>query len=402
MKTLSKALVSGILLLASCQKQELQKNAVSPSTQPATLSKDMISENGVNPDETILSAGSEPDKSSLSNGHVYLESNGNGTNSVIKYDENGDGSLTWSSNTKAGGNGGGIALGSEGAVILNESKNLLFAVNAGSNSISSFKIGNNGGLTLAATVNSGGQFPVSLCEHNGILYVVNSTSADISGFSVGWDGSMTAIVNSHQNLSGADALPAQISFSPSGRSVLITEKMTNKISAFPVDTLGVAGPRVTTSSAGTEPFGFDFSRGQFMIVSNAENGAAGASSCTSYKNLFLDVTNVNGSVVNHQSASCWVSVSKYGRFAYVVNAASNNIVTYYVDPSGNLYFIPWTVTNAGKDPADIRVSDNNLFVYNINGKDRTIGEYKRGFLGTLNNIGYIPGLPAFAAGIATY
>jgi len=285
---------------------------------------------------------------------------------------------------------------------LNENHEWLFAVNAGSNSVSSFKVNSNGGLTLAHTASSGGIMPISLSVHDHLLYVVNAGSSDILGYKVSSDGSLTPITGSHQKLSAVNAGPAQISFSPGDHSLLVTEKNTNKITAFAVHTDGSAGAGVSTPSVGQTPFGFDFSRNQFMIVSNAAGGALNASSCTSYENLYLHPMDVNGAVPDHQTAACWVATTKFGRLAYVANTGSNTISSYYISFSGKLYFIPWANTPTGKAPADLIVSADNYYVYNINGTSHTLGEFKRAVLGTLNNIGHVSSIPEFAAGMVAY
>ena len=116
----------------------------------------------------------------------------------------------------------------------------------------------------------------------------------------------------------------------------------------------------------------------------------------------MNPTAINGTVANNQSAVCWVATAKYDRYAFVANTGSNTLNSYYVSESGAIYFIPWTVTNAGSKPADLIVSANNLFVYNINGGDHTITEFRRGFLGTLELIGKVSSIPDFAAGIACF
>ena len=355
----------------------------------------MVQEDGNNPDETVLNANIK----SLKTGYVYLESNDAAGNTIITYKQQSDGTLSWVATINSGGNGRGAGLGSQSAVAINKAHGLLFAVNAGSNSVSSFKIKNDGSLELKYTVSSGGTLPVSVCVYNDLLYVVNSTSADISGYKVGWDGSFTAITNSHKSLSDITALPAQIAFNPEGSSLLVTEKITNKIATFTLNTDGSINQAAYTNATGVQPFGFDFSRDKFMIVSNASMGAANASTVTSYTDLYLNVSAVNGAVPNHQSASCWVATSKYGRYAYVTNAMSNTIVAYYVNSFGAVYYLPWSAAQTGKSPIDITVSENNMFVYNINSVDHSITSFKRNALGKLQAIETIAAIPSFAAGI---
>jgi len=112
-----------------------------------------------------------------------------------------------------------------------QSGTLLFAVNAGDNTVSSFLIGPQGVLTLADRKPSGGNHPVSLDTYNGLLYVVNEvdpSGKDISGLRYTSQGMMTPIPNSTRSLATpyasdngfgfAEPLPSQVIFSPDGRS----------------------------------------------------------------------------------------------------------------------------------------------------------------------------------------
>jgi 6-phosphogluconolactonase (cycloisomerase 2 family) len=394
MKSNSKLLFAAAVLLASCQKESMISKET-PVSAAQNVSQAMIQEGGNNPDEIMLS---NPSKFSRA-GHVYIESNDSNGNAIVVYNEGSDGMLTWNSITYSGGKGTGKGLGSQSALALNNDHTWLFAVNAGSNSVSSFKIRNDGTLQLRSTVSSGGTFPVSVCVYNNWVYVVNSTTADINGYIVGLDGSLTPINGSHKNLSDITALPAQIAFSPHGNSLLVTEKTTSKVSTFKLDNTGAVTKAIYANSVGEEPFGFDFSRNSYMIVSNAFQGADNASSCTSYTNLGGGVMDVNGSVPNFQSAACWVATTKYGRLAFVANAKTSNITSYYVDSTGAIYYLPWATIATGTAPIDLVVSGDNLYVYNISSGDHTIREFSRAAVGTLKAIGSVMNIPASAAGI---
>ena len=90
-------------------------------------------------------------------------------------------SLTAAGSVASGGLGSGSGLGSQGAVILDDHAHRLFAVNAGSDSVSSFAVTKDG-LELVDTAPSGGDLPISLTYDHGILYVLNAgTPNSISG-----------------------------------------------------------------------------------------------------------------------------------------------------------------------------------------------------------------------------
>lgn len=398
-----------IITFASCSKD--LNNKQTPASQSETALKNMISENGNNPDEAMLSENGSADASLAKGnslwqtGYIYTESNDASGNKILVYKQHEDGTLSWSSSVSSGGAGSGAGLGSQGALVLDDQHKWLYAVNAGDNSISSFWVHNDGSLTLADTKNSGGIMPISVSVYNNLLYVVNAGSDNICGFKVGSNGVLTKINGSLQALSGTGTGPAQIAFHPNGKILFVTEKNTNKISSFKLNAQGVADAGVFNSSVGAEPFGFDFAHNNnnYLVVSDAEGGAVNAGACTSYSSDKWGNTNaINGAVPNYQTAPCWVAVTHYGRFAFATNTGSNSISSYYISPFGALYLVFFTITSAGEAPIDITVSGNNLFVYNINSMSHTITEYRRGFLGTLNHIGKVSNLPSYASGLAAF
>lgn len=381
------------MVFYSCSKDD--SNVVSWNS-PSTNSTDLpdVSENGENPDDLQL----QTETDSRHSGFIYLQSNDASQNSILIYRQNNDGTLTLQSTVSSGGTGTGGGLGNQGAIATNKNEKWLFAVNAGSNSISSFRITHSGNLNLAHTISTGGVTPVSLTIRNRFLYVVNAGSDNISGFRVSNGGSMTAIPGSVQSLSAAGAGAAQISFSPNGSFLYVTEKATNKITAFPVSHNGTAGPGSPMASTGQTPFGFDIAR-DYMIVSNAAGGAPGQSSATSYRGINNgNLHDVNGAVQNNQAAACWVATTKYGRFAYVTNTASDNISAYYIGFTGRLYVIHEAIV-AGDAPTEIIVADDNIYVYVLNSAAHTVNAYKRTLLGGLHLIGTTTGLPSAATGM---
>ena len=399
-------------IFVSCSKDSA-KSVTKSGQQTANLST-MIAENGSNPDEMIMTAtptgsavltatNSVEDHQHHRGHYLYSESNEAGINQIYVYQISPNGTLSLQGSTTSGGLGTGAGLGSQGALALSEDHDWLFAVNAGSNSVSSFKVHDDGSLTLAYTESSRGKMPVSVSFHENLLYVLNFASDNIHGFRVGEGGSLTHIEGSTKPLSGTGVVPPQISFTPNGNWVIVTEKATNKISSFKVKNDGSVWPDIATASSGQTPFGFDFARDGFMIVSNAAGGAAGAGSATSYRIGGNGVPHdINGAVSNYQSAPCWVATTKYGRFAFVTNTASNSISSYYIAPEGYLFLVDKAAAATDNGPIDIVVARNNYNVYALNSKSGTIGEYHRKFFGGLELIGTVSGLPAPTTGLAIY
>ncbi len=394
-----------ICTFAACKKNEEFNGQ---TIQPQVLTEEMMSENGANPDEIgitdninqMIVAYKSGRKSSL---HLYTETNGVSRNEIMVYDIKNNGQLELKETTISGGAGTGSGLGSQGALAIDRNHEWLYAVNAGDNSVSSFKIRNDGSLKLAHTIASGGKTPVSVTVHDNLLYVLNRGSDEIHGILIGMNGKLTDIAGSSQPLSGKGVDAPQISFTPYGDYVVVTEKATNKIGTFKIKGNGGAMPGKFSNSEGKTPFGFDWSRNRYMIVSNAAGGMAGASSTTSYiiNNRGL-LRNLNGAVPNYQAAACWVATSKHGRFAYVTNTASNNVSSYFIAGNGGLYLAKANAAPSGTGPVDVVVASNDFYVYVLTAKSNTIDGYYRKPFGQLGVVSHTSMVPSSATGLATY
>lgn len=392
-------LFSGLL---ACHKN-VDQQAMWPADDNASVQA-MITEDGANPDELIFAQNSSLlDKPGNFKSHyVYTESNSAGTNSILIFTIKSNGSLEPMGSEASGGAGLGTGLGSQGAVALDENNNWLFAVNAGSNSVSSFRVNDNGSLSLAHTEWSGGTKPVSLSVRKGLLYVLNAGSDNIYGFSIGASGELIPIEGSSEPLSGMMVDAPQISLTPNAKWVLVTEKATNKIGSFKINNDGSANAGIFTASTGQTPFGFDFARRGIMVVSNAAGGAPGAGSATAYEIRADGMPNaINGAVANMQGAPCWVATTKFGRFAFITNTASNSVSSYFVQPQDTLFLVKAVAATTGLAPADVVVASNNFFVYEINGMSPSIGAYHRTRLGGLEHLSDIS-VPLGVAGLATF
>ena len=129
-------------------------------------------------------------------------------------------------------------------------------------------------------------------------------------------------------------MPKQIQFTNDGRVLVVTENGSNTIDTFVVGPNQKAGPAITTQSTGGGPFGFDFDRAGYLLVSDA-GLSTGRSGATSYDVAVDGTVTANGPAVPiDQAAACWLVAA--GRFAYTANAGSGNIGRYAVAPDGIL------------------------------------------------------------------
>ena len=386
-----------MLLFGACKKE----NQLSPTQNTISTSlQDMISENGNNPDEAIFTSNAE----AAEVGYLYTESNAAMQNSILVFKKDETGMLTMQQQVNSGGAGLGAGLGSQGALVLNETHEWLFAVNAGDNTVSSFSVAADGNLTLKHTAASGGTVPNSVTVHGNILYVLNNGSSSICGFTVGADGELTKIEGSWHALSDTAVDAPQISFEPTGHALYVTEKATNKIDRFTLNETGGIASADFMPSTGETPFGFDYGRNKhFLIVSNAVGGLEDAGSCTSYSLSANGMLNDrNGVVPNFQGAPCWVATTKHGIFAYIGNTASNSISSYYISETGNLYLINAIAALAGLATIDLIVSKDNRYTYAIGAVSHTLEAFERKPFGQLHHIGTVTSLPEFVVGLAVY
>lgn len=333
-------------------------------------------------------------------GHVFTMTNSSGGNEILVFERWSDGTLSPDGAVATGGLGSGAGLGSQGAIVL--SGRWLLAVNAGSNDVSVFDT-RGGDLELRDVEPSGGVMPISVTIHGRLVYVLNAGGdGNITGFRLDRHGDLSPIPGASKPLSSAASGPAQVEFSPRGNWMVVTEKMTNLILAYPVDRQGMAGDPIITPSSGQTPFGFAFSRNR-LIVSEAFGGAPDASAMSSY---FLErdgmLTTLSASVGTGQTAACWVVISKNGKFAYTTNTGSNSVSAYEIGRDGSLTLLDGAAGMTGATPIDMALSGNGRFLYSTNTGDGSLSAFGvNNRDGSLTPIAGVTGLPAGIVGLAS-
>ncbi len=274
---------------------------------------------------------------------VYTLSNAVSGNAVLAFHAAG-GALTPAGTYATGGTGTGAGLGDQGALTLAEGGRILLAVNAGSDSLTALKVGDSGGLAPVSTASSGGHLPVSVTAHGDLVYVLNAGDNTISGLRLR-HGHLIPIPGSTRSLSPGAAGAAQIGFAPDGRHLLVTEKGSNSLDTFTVDSRGLASAAHATASQAAVPFGFDFDRRGQALVSDAA-----ASAVTSYT-LHGGTARQLAYVPDGGGAACWLVVSRHTGVAYVANAATGTISTYQTH-TGTLRLTEAVAATVGGHPTD--------------------------------------------------
>jgi len=142
-------------------------------------------------------------------GHVYVNDNTAGTNTIGAFDRHADGTLTPEPGSPfpAGGAGTGAGLASQGAIQFAAGGRLVLAADAASNQISVLRVNRNGSLSPVpgGVVSSGGATPVSIAVHGSLVYVANAGTAatNYTGFRLGLGGHLFRIPGSTVTLPSA-------------------------------------------------------------------------------------------------------------------------------------------------------------------------------------------------------
>ena len=201
---------------------------------------------------------------------VFIQTDNTAGNQVVAYHRAADGTLALAHTYNTGGLGGILAgsavdhTASQGALTYDAAHHLLYAVNAGSNTVSVFAV-HGAALTLIQVVSSGGTFPVSVAVHGDVVYVLNAENgANIQGYRVA--AGRLRIEKDWNRALGLDATgtpqfthtPGQVGFTGDGRQLVVTTKAASN--AVLVYSLGFDGSPAHTPTVnafpGTVPFAF--------------------------------------------------------------------------------------------------------------------------------------------------
>ncbi len=334
---------------------------------------------------------------------AYVQTNDATENEVIVFSRAEDGALAPLGRSFTGGRGTGLPhLASAGSVVLSDDGRWLLVVNAGSDELSLFAVQPDG-LRLADRVGSGGSKPTSVAVSGALVYVLNNGTPNISGFNL-TDGKLAALPGSTRPLSGADADPAQISFTPDSGALIATERGTNSISSYVLDQRGYAQGPTTIKSSGQTPYGFGLTKDGSLIVSEAFGGSIGAAAASSYAVSGAgELTMVSGSVGDTRSEVCWVALTKDDRFAYVTNFGDGTVSCYEITGGGSLKLHDPVAGSTGQGEKGLRdeaISGDGRYLYAIDADAQKLFGWAVGQGGHLTPTGAFNGLPDTVAGLA--
>ena len=309
-------------------------------------------------------------------GHVYVNNNTAGHNTVSAFDRNADGTLTPVAGTPfdAGGAGVGKPTGSAGAIQLSSDGRYVLAVDAASNQISVLKIKPDGSLKLVEVDSSNGSKPVSLAINGSLVYVANAGAggSNYTGFRINAGGHLTPIAGSTFALPD-DALPGQVLFSPDGRHLAGTRvgpaAGPSFIDSFSVGSDGrlTPAPGSPFPAQGVGSFGSQFrpTNSSQLFVSNAHNGPLLGTVSAFDVAADSTLTSIGASpFADNQTAPCWVAITHDGSRLFAVNTASGSISGYSIAADGSLTLAgSTTLKGTGLSSFDAGIDPTDSFLY---------------------------------------
>ena len=361
----------------------------------------------------------------LRSGAVFTMSNDRSGNSIVALDRRANGRLTRVGRFSTGGTGSGSFEDTANGLVLGtargeaapnnliEQRKLLFATNARSNDISVFKVARRG-LERVELEPAQGEKPVSVTVNRGVLYVLNSGEAtddlfdsegnaipncttgtpSITGFTVSDRGRLEPIPGSTRRLSGLGGSGcAQVSFSPDGNVLVVTERTANDegapgpmgdegvITTFTRNADGtVSAPRVNPAT-GEGPFGFTFNKQGDLFTTEQFDGplGPGRGAAAGYRvNLDGTLTPASVSVGNGGTDTCWFVITDNGRYGFATSFfGDGRISSYRVMAGGGLQLLE---ADAGENvtlgAADISLSGDSRFLHQLNAFEGTINTFR--------------------------
>lgn len=329
-------------------------------------------------------------------GAVYAGTNAQ-QNGLVAYGRKADGTLAYIGEYLSGGAGGRLNTGGRidplisAHSVLNVDNRFVLQVNAGSNTVSSFRVNKDFSLTLISVVPSGGFGPDTIAERDGVVYVANVDSdgvytgpedqvGDIDAFELNrGTGQLQEIPGSKRQLVGR---PSDLAVTPNGRSLIvsiynagstaISDSAANAelesfaivrrgfLTPFPISAI-TSTPRnndqnrnlpsaigiAIRESAGravvvvTESREF-LANGQPARLGQFQTGSVSTFDLNDFGFLLpisLDVptsSQITTGPANTSTSSCWISFDEDGRTFWVVSASSSIISSFRFNEDGSV------------------------------------------------------------------
>ena len=391
-------------------------------------------------------------------GHLYTQTN-EIQNAIIHYHRSASGALSEVERCFTGGAGSGTfkpisgqdsapnAFEGAGSIILTPDRRFLFTTNGGDNSVSSFRVGEDGRLTLVdckPTGNpvegrSGTAKSVAYAPSSGTLFVLHSFGPDHLGLmSVDAEGKLTGrperyTVNTHDKPNRVSTMVVvspdeklvfvgttfdepivSTGLYPDGSPILWVQRGggafhsiasnapdPDGLAVFPLRADGSLGTARFYDAGGGSPFYIAFLHGRpdtFVIGYAVGDGCAMGTIEKDGKVSIGPLVKIDTSA-GLPSELCWLSVSPDDRTIYATNFGYSNISTYHINGGGLEIAcdpacpkVPGDGTARGlcgdvtSGPADSWITPDGAYLYQIYGNAAKLVGYATQPDGSLNEI----------------
>jgi hypothetical protein len=338
-------------------------------------------------------------------GDVFVQTDST-TGNRIEVLARGSGGTLYSAGSYSTGGNGGIESGSvvdhlasQNSLVYSAQSDELYAVNAGSNTISVFWVFGDH-LILLQVLNSGGQFPTSIAAQGNLVYVLNAGGAGaVQGFAR-FGPFLLPLRGASQSL-GLDNTtppnylmsPGDIGFTPNGRQLIVTTKASGSdIDVFSVGFFGNLSAPVVNASTTPVPFAFTWGPGGTLVVAEALDSAV-----STYTVNWNGTLTAESSVGDGEAALCWITPAS--GVDYVANAGSGTLSAYEVGSGGSLSLLG-TVATTDAGPIDMAASPDGHYLYSEDGGAGAVDGFVVNPGGSLTSIGNVEGLGSGIEGIA--
>ncbi len=326
---------------------------------------------------------------------VFVQTDNTAGNQVAAYDRAYNGTLTLENTYSTGGLGGALNgshvdhLGSQGSLNYDPRNDALYAVNAGSNTVSVFSVQGDD-LTLRQVVSSGGIFPVSVAVHGNLVSVLNARNGGSVQEYYASYGHLFPVPGSNRGLgltiptdtNEFTHTPGQVAYSPDGSKLIVTTKASsNAVDVFEVGFFGNLSPSpVVNSLPGTVPFAITFDQAGHLVIAEA-----GPSALATFNLNWNGTITQLDSLASGQTGLCWVAPA--GSLFFTGNTAANSTSGYQTNAKGQLALLGSTPTDPGT--VDASASSNGHFLYVQTGGKGIVDEFQVNWNGSLTEIGSV-------------
>ncbi len=280
-------------------------------------------------------------------GAVYAGTDDGHKNGLVAYGRKADGTLAYIGEYLSGAAGGRLNTGGpidpliSAHSVLNVDNRFVLQVNAGSNTVSSFRVNKDFSLTLVSVVPSGGFGPDTIAERDGVVYVANVDSdgvytgpqdqvGDIDAFELNREtGHLQEIPGSKRQLVGR---PSDLAVAPSGRSLVVS-------------IYNAGSSAISDSAAAAELESFAIVRPGFLTPLPVSTITSTRRNNDQNRNLpgaiGIAIRELQGHQIttgptNTSTSSCWISFDKDGQTFWVVSASSSIISSFRLNEDGSV------------------------------------------------------------------